>query len=51
MSFEWKIIIDELEGILTGEPIDATNPEVTAVSIDANSEEDITAGAKVSILN
>ena len=32
-------------------PIDATNPEVLAMAIDANDDEDITAGDKVSKIN
>ena len=31
--FEWKMIIDELEASLTGELIDATNPEMLVVAV------------------
>ena len=41
------MIIDELEGSLTGSPIDTTNPEVPKVTAESNADEDITAGAKV----
>ena len=46
--YEWKRIIYELEGSLTGAPIDATNPEVPEVAVEANADEYITAEAKVS---
>ena len=49
--FERKSIIDELEGSLTGAPIDATNPEVPAVAVDENSDKYITSRAKVSKIN
>ena len=45
------MIIDELEGSLTGSPIDTTNPEVPKVTAESNADEDITAGAKVSKIN
>ena len=49
--FELERIIDEVEGSLTGAPINATNPAVTEVTVEENSDEDITAGAKVSKIN
>ena len=36
---------------MAGAPIDATNAEVSAVAVEANSDEYITAGAKVSKIN
>ena len=49
--FELERIIDEVEGSLTGAPINATNPAVTEVTVEENSDEDITAGAKFSKIN
>ena len=49
--FERKVIIDELEGSLTGAPIDATNLEVLEVYVKENYDETITAGAKVGKIN
>ena len=46
-----EIIIDELEGSLNGAPIDAKNYEVPMVYVEANSDEDITAGSKVIKIN
>ena len=40
-----------MEASLSGEPIDATNTEVSAVAVETHSDEDITAGAKVSKIN
>ena len=36
--FEWKRIIDGLEGSLTGAPIDATNTEVPEVTLEENAD-------------
>ena len=49
--FERKSIVDELEGSLDGAKIDAINPEVLAVDVEANSHEDITVISKVSKIN
>ena len=49
--FEQERIIDELEGSLTGAPIDATNTEVPVVAVEENFDEDITVGANVSKVN
>ena len=46
-----EIIIDELEGSLNGAPIDAKNYEFPMVYVEANSDEDITAGSKVIKIN
>ena len=51
MIFEQKIIIDELEGSLAGAPIDTTNPEIPALAVEANPDENIIVGAKVSKIN
>ena len=45
------MILDELEASLTVETIYATNPEVSEVDVEANSDEYITAGSKVSKKN
>ena len=45
------MIIDELEDSLTVTPIDATNTELLEISIEANDDEDITAGSKVGKIN
>ena len=46
-----KSIIDELEGSLTGSPIDATNHEVPTLDVEESYDENITAGSKVSKKN
>ena len=42
---------DELEDSLTGASIDAKNTEVSQVAVEANYDEDITTGYKVSRIN
>ena len=40
-----------MKASLAGEPIDATNPELFSVTIEANYDEDVTAGSKVYKIN
>ena len=51
MFSEPKRIIDELEGILTGSPIDATEFEVLTVAVEENYKGNITVGAKANKIN
>ena len=46
--FEQKIFIGELEGSFTGAPMDASDPKVAAVDVEANDDEDIIEGSKIS---
>ena len=49
--FERKIIIDELEGGLTGAPIYTKNPGVLVVAVQLNNDEDLKEGSKFGKIN